>query len=446
MIPTERRAAEVGDVRTLDDVPRDRALCVYGAGSGGGVVLRTLMRAGGYKVIGVFDRSKTGMMEGVEIFHPDEIAAVVGGEEAPVILLASEYHEEMRAELVARGISGARNALPLIEHIVETDDYENGRRWLDSLRLGEMIVDISASCNARCPFCPRTHMPIERAKGYMDRTTYLTALAEAEKAGIRRIRLFSTGEPLLHPDFPEFVDLATERGFLLNISTNAHNLHRYRESLMKVDSIQFSIDGWDKDSYEYMRRPLLFENTLRELGEFDEAVRKRDGRKPRRSINFHVTRDTDVEAAVALWGRYADEIGISPAYPPQELVGGRIARRVDEERLKNALFPTARLTGFLRCPYPFSVVSVAFDGRIVLCCSDFHAAVDFGHISDGIENVFASTAMRAARAQFFEQEFPICGECSAFYRAEPAEELLRIRDLVRRLAEKTERPRIVVKF
>jgi hypothetical protein len=45
----------------------------------------------------------------------------------------------------------------------------------------EIIIDICASCNAMCPFCPRIYMPEERSKGYMDIDLFKIILVQAKK-------------------------------------------------------------------------------------------------------------------------------------------------------------------------------------------------------------------------------------------------------------------------
>ena len=75
----------------------------------------------------------------------------------------------------------------------------------------EIIVDISASCNATCPFCPRIFMSNKRSKGFMNMDLYLRILDQAKKNGIKHLRLYSTAEPLLHPEFDKIVQIAKSK-------------------------------------------------------------------------------------------------------------------------------------------------------------------------------------------------------------------------------------------
>src|SRR5690349_24530346 len=88
----------------------------------------------------------------------------------------------------------------------------------------EMIIDLCATCNALCPHCPRISMPEERSKGVMAQHVLDRCLAEAKQHGIETIRLYSTAEPTLHPDFDEIVARMKREGFTVGVSTNASTL------------------------------------------------------------------------------------------------------------------------------------------------------------------------------------------------------------------------------
>ena len=140
----------------------------------------------------------------------------------------------------------------------------------------EIIVDICAACNASCPFCPRIYMPEERSKGYMDMDLFRFILAEAKREGIKNIRLYSTAEPTLHPKFDEIIELLKRDNFFVSVSTNASMLDRHTDTLMKVDILQYSIEGWDKESYEKYRVPLKFDKVYNNIKDFHAEKLKRE--------------------------------------------------------------------------------------------------------------------------------------------------------------------------
>ena len=48
-------------------------------------------------------------------------------------------------------------------------------------------IDITAFCNAKCPFCPRVAMPQERSTGKMSIENFTSIIEEAKVFGIKHL-------------------------------------------------------------------------------------------------------------------------------------------------------------------------------------------------------------------------------------------------------------------
>ncbi len=114
------------------------------------------------------------------------------------------------------------------------------------------MVELTNACNFSCIMCSNKFMA--RKKGFMNFETFKKTLDACKDAEIRNIKLYTTGESLLHPDFMKFWRLAMAYPFdYIMISTNGLLLS---EEIIKeiLESpkvrIQFSFSGWDKRSYE----------------------------------------------------------------------------------------------------------------------------------------------------------------------------------------------------
>jgi radical SAM protein with 4Fe4S-binding SPASM domain len=276
----------------------------------------------------------------------------------------------------------------------------------------EIIIDICAACNAACPFCPRIYMPEERSKGYMDLKLFKFILKEAQKEGIKNIRLYSTAEPTLHPKFDEIIDLLVKGGFYISVSTNASMLDKHIDSLMKVDILQYSIEGWDKESYEKYRIPLKFDKIYENITIFHEA-RKKAKISPKVSTNLLLTKSTDLKKYMELWADFIDIIKIhfmaeATMYQNEKFVSLKNKDILDE------YYNFKKQRKDFMCTYPFSILTIAFDGEIALCCNDFSASMDIGNIRDGIKEVFSSPGIEAIRKEFYSQNLDKCKGCSFF--------------------------------
>jgi len=276
----------------------------------------------------------------------------------------------------------------------------------------EIILDISASCNAVCPFCPRVFMDQDRSKGYMSMEMYKFALEEAQRHSIKRLRLYSTAEPTLHPDFSEMIDIAKDMGFYISVSTNASMMHKHMNALLKVDQIQFSIEGWDKESYEFYRQPLKFEKIYENIKNFDQLCAQTE-QTPIRQINLLLTRETQIEPFVNLWGSFCDEIHIHFMFPSSVFQDGSIVSKTPLE-MEDKLYDFTAKKGIKYCSFLFDIVTVSFDGKISLCCDDFSSSFLLGNIKEGINTVFYTSELEKIRKQFLTQQLSTCQECNLF--------------------------------
>ena len=254
-------------------------------------------------------------------------------------------------------------------------------------------------------------MPEERSTGYMSRHVFDRSVAEARRAGIKTIRLYSTAEPTLHPKFDELVGELVRGGFRVGVSTNAATLKQHMPALAELDTLQYSIEGWDQTSYEKFRYPLKFERVRRNISAFWEFVQDRP-KRPLITCNLLLTRSTDIEAFVACWGPLVDRITVGFLMGTTVYRGGRFVNEENPEIESDYYDHTVGTSG--TCGYPFDVITVAFDGKIALCCEDFTAEMPLGSIDDGVDKVFASEPLRDVRKQFYSGRPDICSGCNFF--------------------------------
>lgn len=283
---------------------------------------------------------------------------------------------------------------------------------INPFKIEEIIIDIAASCNAQCPFCPRIFMPKERSKGFISLELYEKILDDAKDNNIKKLRLYSTAEPTMHPKFDKVIDIAKEKGFEISLSTNASLLHKHIDSTMKVDFLQYSIEGWDKKSYEKYRFPLKFEKVYQNIKEFYDRA-SQEVKSPKVSTNLIITTKTDIRKYVELWGEYIGDVNVHFMYDPVKYENGKfVSKSLDAEK---EYFDLDKQTKNFYCSYPFNILTVSFDGKVALCCDDFAAELNIGDLAHStIKEVFYSKSMNKIRNQFYTQKLDICKECSRF--------------------------------
>mgnify|MGYP003310530992 CR=1 FL=1 len=93
----------------------------------------------------------------------------------------------------------------------------------------KVYVEITNICNLNCSFCNNN----KREKKFMNVSDFSHIIDEVKKY-TDYIYLHVKGEPLLHPLFKDFIHVASEKGFLINITTNGTLLLKNLDILLNL--------------------------------------------------------------------------------------------------------------------------------------------------------------------------------------------------------------------
>ena len=262
------------------------------------------------------------------------------------------------------------------------------------IRPKSVTIDISNRCNAQCPFCSRQISEINT---------------------IKQICFAAFGEPLLHPDFDEFTDFVISKGYRLAYPTNMQLADKHFDFLLKATNIMFSIEGYDKETYEKSRVNLNFERTLNNIKEFDRLIREKRARKektPNREINCLITKESDIEKYFSLWGEVADIIRVGPILPV--LIYDNKAQLPVlkyNENEENITFKLEKNVKNMYCNQIFNNINIRANGELALCCSDYDFNTDFGTYKD-LQNSFRNNKnFNKIRKEFKLHQLEYCKNC-----------------------------------
>ena len=107
----------------------------------------------------------------------------------------------------------------------------------------KIYVEITNVCNLTCDFCPRT----KRTPEFMSTETF-RAILDRLAGYTGYLYLHVKGEPLLHPQLSEFLDICSEKGFQVNITTNGTLIRESGNMLLSkpaVRQVNFSLQSFD---------------------------------------------------------------------------------------------------------------------------------------------------------------------------------------------------------
>lgn len=120
-----------------------------------------------------------------------------------------------------------------------------------------VIFEISGTCNAKCPYCAVNSSPYAKVsnKRFIKPDIFKEALdilldkKLIDKTSI--VHLFNWGEPFMHPNMNEILNVLCEKGISYGLSTNASIAPNIKkEYICNLDKIKISMPGFSQQSYD----------------------------------------------------------------------------------------------------------------------------------------------------------------------------------------------------
>jgi len=132
---------------------------------------------------------------------------------------------------------------------------------------------LTNECNFACLHCIEESGPGKAFKDELDGEQVFDVMRQAIELDVPYISL-SGGEPMLHPRFFELVEFGAEHGAQLKIETNGAFLTKEacrRLKELDVRSVQVSMDGATRETYNRMRVRGDFDQTIEGIRNLREA-------------------------------------------------------------------------------------------------------------------------------------------------------------------------------
>ena len=104
---------------------------------------------------------------------------------------------------------------------------------MEKKRFKKIYVEITNSCNLKCSFCPES----KRKKEFITVENFEHIINEV-KEYTNLVALHVKGEPLLHPELKEILNVCYEENILVNITTNATLLEKRLETILDSKAVR----------------------------------------------------------------------------------------------------------------------------------------------------------------------------------------------------------------
>lgn len=271
-------------------------------------------------------------------------------------------------------------------------------------------VELTSDCNFRCVMCPNKDLD-NKDRGYMPMDLYTKILEEA--AGwVFEINLAHRGESLLHPRIPEMIAAAREKGVYTRLHSNASLL---TEDLSRqiidagLNRLSISFDGYDKATYEKIRRGGDFEQVSANIVRLLQIKKEMGVKHPETAIeviNFKPVKESPASS---------DEFRRRfKGLPLDSFVIKELHNWAGE--IKTAE-PGKH---YSVCTFPWNALVVFWDGAVLPCTQDFFGYYVVGNAGQStLREIWNSDRMVDLRRRLVSgdvQELKTCSACDRLRR------------------------------
>ena len=255
-----------------------------------------------------------------------------------------------------------------------------------------LLSKISNICNLDCSFCIKTN----REKRTLSIDEFKIILSKI-KPYTKYLYFHVLGEPLLHKNINEFIDIASE-DFFVNITTNGYLINNINTN--KIRQINISLHSFDE---KYNKSLNDYLNDL---------------------YNFSVNNKNTTYINYRLWtnSKYTNEIisYLENKYNTKIQVGvnNKLDKNVYLNFSSEFIWPdkaTEKVDINTSCHALIDHIAILSDGTITACCLDASGKINFGNIfKDDLKDVFNNELFinMLEGFKYNKRIHPLCQKCN----------------------------------
>lgn len=284
---------------------------------------------------------------------------------------------------------------------------------MQTKRFQRVYIEIGNICNLQCSFCPE----VEREKFRMQ-AEQLKKLLPQVRPLADQVCFHVMGEPLAHPNFSEFIEIAKSLDVPVEITTNGTLLNEQLEKALLnpiVRQINFSLQSFF-DNFPHANP----DSYLSKIFRFIKSAMKQ---RPELYLNLRLWNldagDLKDELNTELLKRIEMEFGIfiNPNIDlrlrkSKNLIGRLYLHYDSRFDWPNPKDPVLRSRG--TCHGTRSHIAIHANGTVVPCCLDKEAQINLGNVwESSFESIVNSERTEAMKTGFERKELveDLCKKC-----------------------------------
>ena len=239
----------------------------------------------------------------------------------------------------------------------------------------KIYIEITNNCNLNCSFCSK----INRERRYMSLIEFEKILDKI-KGYTDYIYLHVKGEPLLHPNIIEMINLAEKNNLKVNLTTNGILFNKYAKSLGKcnnLNKVNFSLHS-ENNKENYLED--IF-NNIKYLSNNTTVIYRL----------WTLENNQLDEKSTKIVNKIKDYYKLSPKTVEKIKNEKNIKIKSTIYVDKDNYFEWPVINNHQSCGYCFALkthIAILVDGTVVPCCLDADGIINLGNIfNESIEDI-----------------------------------------------------------
>ncbi len=289
----------------------------------------------------------------------------------------------------------------------------------------KIYIEITNVCNLACDFCPET----KRSPKFMDINDFKNILDQVKPYG-KYIYLHVKGEPLLHPDIASFLDVCHDKGFYVNLTTNATLINKVKDKIMMKPALRqinyslhsfdgndtvFSMDEYLDDIFSFINESLDKTNTIHALRLWNLQATPEDNKQENSVQNQNII--NKIQNAFQLDFNLEEELNKKMGIKLQDNL---YLNQEYEFEWPDINGEEISDTGF--CYGLRKQIAILADGTVVPCCLDGNGIIALGNVKEqSLASILESERVQKIKKSFSENYVfeELCRKCGYRCRFSP---------------------------
>lgn len=294
--------------------------------------------------------------------------------------------------------------LPVIGSVYDFFYFKHIKKRVKNLDTA-ITVEPNNICNLKCIMCP--YQKMKRKKETMSISLFKKIIDEAKEIGCKDVHLTQYNEPFTDQYLFERLKYIRDSGMISSFYSNATLLNNEKINKLlenPVDLIRFSVDGFNKKTFESIRKGANYEQVVKNITALYNQRNQMKKKLPVIEVYFTILENNQKEIAQfkKFWKNKCDNLSFYPADSRES----KDFVQVNYSKLK---------------PYPCfnpKRIIILSNGKVALCCVDVDGKVELGDLNkQTLKEIINSKKFKDIYASHLNRtcNLSMCKNCSKFY-------------------------------